>query len=195
MCELNDDGSVFNDEKYIWYQGRAIWVYAFLYNNFGKTPHWLDIAARTRDFMVKHMYAGEGSWVEKVGRDGTVLEGVGETVYGWLFAAMGLAQHYIATGDLKDLELAKEIDLGGDEGLRRSGLRRYVDTRSTRPSNAPAKGVRSQGHSMVFLGGRLPSCWAFTKTPSWRSSKSNTWTSSQPILECGLWNCQRVLAA
>ena len=33
MCELYDDGSVENDEKFIWYQGRGIWVYSYLYNN------------------------------------------------------------------------------------------------------------------------------------------------------------------
>ena len=36
ICELNDDGTVASDETFIWYQGRAIWVYAYLYNNFGK---------------------------------------------------------------------------------------------------------------------------------------------------------------
>ena len=29
FCELNDDGSVASDEKFLWYQGRGIWVYAF----------------------------------------------------------------------------------------------------------------------------------------------------------------------
>jgi mannose/cellobiose epimerase-like protein (N-acyl-D-glucosamine 2-epimerase family) len=96
-CELNDDGSIASDDKFIWYQGRAIWVYAFLHHNFGRDPHWLDVATRTRDFMVQHMYAGKGQWVEKVRRDGTVLSGVGKTIYGWLFAATGLAQYAIAT--------------------------------------------------------------------------------------------------
>lgn len=151
MCELNDDGSVFNDEKYIWYQGRALWVYAFLYNHFGKDRDWLDIAAKTRDFMVKHMYAGQGRWVEKVARDGTVLQGVGPTIYGWLFAAMGLAEYYIATGNRKDLALAKESVW--------SAVKAYDDPAYTDPSLAdymPSKvsvpGVRVQGHSMVFVG-------------------------------------------
>ena len=43
MCELNNDGSVRNDEKYIWYQGRGIWVYSYLYNNFGKNEQYLDV--------------------------------------------------------------------------------------------------------------------------------------------------------
>ena len=54
MCELNDDGSVCSDVKYILYQGRGIWVYSFLYNNFGKDPSYLGIARKSRDFMVMY---------------------------------------------------------------------------------------------------------------------------------------------
>jgi mannose/cellobiose epimerase-like protein (N-acyl-D-glucosamine 2-epimerase family) len=68
MCELNDDGSVADDQKYIWYQGRGIWVYAFLYNHLDKKQRWLDVATRSRDFILRHMYAGQGKWVEKAGQ-------------------------------------------------------------------------------------------------------------------------------
>ena len=138
MCELNDDGSVASDEKFIWYQGRALWVYAFLYNNFGKNQHWLDIATRTRDFMVRHMYAGEGKWNEKVHRDGTLLEGVGKAVYSWLFAAGGLAQYYAAAGNPKDLELAKQ----SISAAARPTMIRLIPIRtlcSTRPLKSPTK--------------------------------------------------------
>ena len=98
ICELNDEGAVASDEKFIWYQGRAIWVYAYLYNNFGNDERFLKIARRTRDFMVERMHAGDGRWHEKVRRDGTVVEGPGKNVYGALFAAAGLAEYYKATG-------------------------------------------------------------------------------------------------
>ena len=150
MCELNDDGSVSNDEKFIWYQGRAIWVYAFLYNNFGKNPGWLDIAARTRDFMVKHMYAGEGKWVEKVRRDGALLEGVGKIVYGWLFAALGLTELYVARRNPEDLELLKRSIEAAVETYDRPD---YFDEHSARYTavDLSQKGLRSQGHSMVIV--------------------------------------------
>ena len=73
ICELNDEGAVASDEKFIWYQGRSVWVYSFLYNNFGKDPRWLEIARKTRNFMVKHMHAGGGKWYEKTSRDGTLV--------------------------------------------------------------------------------------------------------------------------
>jgi N-acylglucosamine 2-epimerase len=49
MCELNDDGSVANDEKFIWYQGRAIWVYSFLYSRFGKDLKRAGVSTKRKD--------------------------------------------------------------------------------------------------------------------------------------------------
>jgi len=39
------------------------------------------------------MYAGDGRWFEVVHRDGKVINGIesGTDIYGWLFAATGLA--------------------------------------------------------------------------------------------------------
>ena len=91
MCELNDDGTVHSDEKYIWYQGRGLWVYSFLYNNFGKDPHYLKIARESRDFLVKYMFAGDGAWYESVNRYGKVIkstgQGTGKDIYGAMFSA------------------------------------------------------------------------------------------------------------
>ena len=150
MCELNDDGSVFADEKYIWYQGRDICIYSFLYNNLDKNKRWLEIARGTRDFMVKHMYAGEGKWNEKVRRDGTLVTGVGKTVYGWLFAAAGLSEYYRATGNKDDLEMAKQSIWAAVRAYDDPG---YGDEHTTQYTaiEVPKSGLRSQGHSMVIV--------------------------------------------
>jgi mannose/cellobiose epimerase-like protein (N-acyl-D-glucosamine 2-epimerase family) len=96
------------------------------------------------------MYAGEGKWVEKVHCDGTPLEGVGKTVYGWLFAAGGLAQYYMATGNCKDLELAKQ---SVSAATRAYDDPTYADTFTVKYTavEVPIHGLRSQGHSMVFV--------------------------------------------
>ncbi len=150
MCKLNEDGTVFNDEIFIWYQGRALWVYSFLYNNFGKDRRFLEIAGKIRDFMVKYMYAGKGKWNERVRRDGTVVEGVGKLVYGWLFAAMGLVEYRKAAHTQIDLNLAKESLLAAVRAYDDPG---YDDTHTVRHTelNVPNKGLRSQGHSMVIV--------------------------------------------
>src|SRR5664279_6452573 len=35
MCSLDYDGTLANTDKLMWFQGRAIWVYSFIYNHFG----------------------------------------------------------------------------------------------------------------------------------------------------------------
>ena len=150
MCELNDDGSVASDEKFIWYQGRAVWLYAYLYNNFGRDERFLKIARRIRDFMVKRMHAGGGKWNEKVRRDGTVVEGPGSNVYGGLFAAAGLAEYYKAVRNANDLELAEQSIWAAVKQYDDPG---YGDTHTTQYTAVPISesGIRSQGHSMVIV--------------------------------------------
>ncbi|MBT4485441.1 MAG: hypothetical protein HOC71_17380 [Candidatus Latescibacteria bacterium] len=149
MCELYDNGSVQNDEKYIWYQGRGVWVYSFLYNNFGKDPRWLAVAKKSRDFMVKHMHAGNGMWHEAVNRSGKVMkssgQGTSEDIYGAMFAATGLAEYYKAAGKEEDIELAKTSIL--------TSAKRYNDPDygGVRLSGYPKRGLRSQGHSFMMV--------------------------------------------
>lgn len=150
MCELNEDGSVASDEKNLWYQGRAVWVYAFLYNEFGKDPRWLEFARKTREFMLRHLYAGEGRWFEKVRRDGTLIEGVGATVYGWLYTAMGLAEYYVATGGQANLDLVKTSVRAAVHAYDNPA---YGDTHIAQYAglDLPTQGLRTQGHSMVIV--------------------------------------------
>ncbi len=150
MCELHDDGSLQNDEKYIWYQGRAIWVYSFLYNNFGKDEKYLGIALKTRDFIVKNMYTGEGRWRESVNRIGapvksTVAQGTGKDIYGAMFSAAGLIELYRAAGNREDLEIAKTsvwssvkaYEMSDYEGITVAGINE--------------KGLRTLGHSFMII--------------------------------------------
>ena len=47
MCSLDYDGTLLNTEKNLWFLGRAIWVYSFLYNHFGNNPQYLEVARKT----------------------------------------------------------------------------------------------------------------------------------------------------
>ena len=48
MCTLDHDGTRLNDDKSMWYQGRGLWVYSFLYRHFGGEEH-LQVATGARD--------------------------------------------------------------------------------------------------------------------------------------------------
>jgi len=150
MCELNDDGSIVNDEKYIWYQGRGIWAYSFLYNYFGKDKRYLEIAEKSREFLVKYMYMGEGKWRESVNRRGqpvssTVSQGSAQDIYGALFAATGLVELSKATGNEEDLSLVKTSIW--------ASVKAYDDPEydGVRVEGVNKKGLRTQGHSFIMM--------------------------------------------
>jgi mannose/cellobiose epimerase-like protein (N-acyl-D-glucosamine 2-epimerase family) len=150
MCELYDDGKVQNDEKYIWYQSRGIWVYSFLYNNLAKERKYLDMAIRTRDFIVKNMYLGDGVWRESVNRKGmpvesTVAQGTNKDIYGALFSAAGLIELYKASGNEKDLEIAKTSLWSSVQAYEKTDYEGII------VPGIDVKGLRTLGHSFMIV--------------------------------------------
>lgn len=147
ICHLEDDGTPVDGEKNLWFQGRGVWVYSFLYNNLDRNPEYLEIARQAYRFMTEKMYAGNGTWPELVDRDGTVIQEQAESIYGQLFAVNGLAEYYKATGEQRALELALETL---DAALKRYESPNYRGVNP--PGNAPGMtGLRAQGHSMVII--------------------------------------------
>jgi mannose/cellobiose epimerase-like protein (N-acyl-D-glucosamine 2-epimerase family) len=150
VCILNEDGTIAEDEVYNWFQGRALWVYSFLYNNFGRDTKYLDIARNVRDFMVKHMKADNGRWHEKVYRDGSIKVPVGPCIYGWMFPAEGLAEYYKAAGNAEDLDMALETmraSLAAYDSPSYAGSTNWGGY----PKEMPWTGMRDQGHHMMFI--------------------------------------------
>ena len=65
MCSLDYDGTLADTGKNLWFLGRAIWVYSFLYNHFGKDPEFLAVAKRTKEFVFKYALQQDGWWAEE----------------------------------------------------------------------------------------------------------------------------------
>lgn len=150
MCNLNDDGTVAEDEKFIWFQGRSLWVYAYLYNNFGQDRRWLERAVKMRDFIVTYMNAGNGRWYERMNRDGSVREGVSKSLYGWAFIAEGLQELYQARGDERDLAISRET-LKAMRDEYESPMFGGVANLGGYPETMDFTGHRAQGIHMCFL--------------------------------------------
>ncbi|MEN8229752.1 MAG: AGE family epimerase/isomerase [Bacteroidota bacterium] len=143
ICNLNEEGIPVDDQKFIWYQGRAIWVYAFLYNNFSQNPAYLEIAKKSRDFMVRKMYLGKGRWAELVSRNGNLIKGVepDSEIYGELFAANGLAEYFKISGNKEDIRLARESVL--------AAVKAYDSPYYLK--GTAYEGYRIQGHSFILI--------------------------------------------
>lgn len=142
MHGLDYDGRLVHSQKLLWFQGRAIWVYSFLYNHFGADPRHLEIARKTRDFVLRHARQADGWWAELLDREGKVLRPFRGDVYGMYFVAEGLQEYAWAAKDEESHELALAL---------MKQLHRYIENPNLEFPGAPARGARPQGLWMVNL--------------------------------------------
>ena len=69
ICALDHDGTCLEDSKNMWYQGRGLWTYSYLYQHFGGEEH-LQVARKARDFLLAHGRDQAGDWVTALDRRG-----------------------------------------------------------------------------------------------------------------------------
>ena len=100
-------GNVTDTKKYIWFQGRQLWMFSALYNQADKKQKWLDLAKQGRDFIVKHAYAGNGRWNYQLDRDGTV-EKKTISIFTDHFVLSGLTEYAVASKSDIDYKIIKE---------------------------------------------------------------------------------------
>lgn len=66
----DSDGSLIDDDKAVWIQGRATWLLSTLYSTVEKKEEWLDGAKLGLDFLDKHCFDEDGQMFFHVTRDG-----------------------------------------------------------------------------------------------------------------------------
>ena len=148
MCNIDiENRTIINTDKKTWFQGRGIWVYSFLYNNFEKKPEYLEVAKKAIDFILNLRPKGDDFWTDLHNVEGMPISGPGD-IYGDLFVAEGLAEYSKATGDKQYLNLAKEIIF---HCLERYDRPDYVYDISYAPGKPEVRGPRVLGHWMIFL--------------------------------------------
>lgn len=59
---LDRQGNVFDTDKFIWLQGREVWMFAMLYNKVEKKQEWLDCAVQGAEFLKKYGHDGKYNW-------------------------------------------------------------------------------------------------------------------------------------
>jgi len=101
------EGSLTDSDKYVWFQGRQLWMFSALHNHVEHRPEWLDLARHGRDFLVRHAYAGEGRWNYHLSREGRVKQGT-ISIFTDHFLLGGLSEYAIASGSDEDMGLIRE---------------------------------------------------------------------------------------
>lgn len=148
MCDVDiSERKLVNTIKRVWNQGRGIWVYSFLYNNFEKNPRFLEVAKNAIDFILKCKPNDDNFFDISYSREGSKISEPGD-IYGDLFVAEGLAEYAKATGDKSWLKLAKEMIF---YCLDRYDRPDYVYDISYAPGKPKIQGPRNLGHWMIFL--------------------------------------------
>ena len=100
-----EKGAPVEHSKDSYYQGRAIWVFAYAYNHFGGEARHLEAAEQGREFMLQHALRKDGSFAGVVDRRGKVISET-PNIYGDMYMILGLAELSRATGNNEDLALA-----------------------------------------------------------------------------------------
>lgn len=103
---LNRDGSVFDTDKFIWLQGREVWMFATLYNKVEKRQEWLDAAIQGAEFLKKHGHDGQLNWYFALDKEGHPLVEP-YNIFSYTFAVIAFGQLSIATGNKEYEEIAK----------------------------------------------------------------------------------------
>ena len=103
---LDRDGSVFDTDKFMWLQGREVWLFSMLCNKEGIRPEWLECARQGAEFMLRYGHDGDYNWYFALTRDGKPLVDP-YNIFSYTFATMAFAQLHKATGEERYAEATR----------------------------------------------------------------------------------------
>lgn len=104
---LDRKGNVYDTDKFIWLQGREVWMFAMLYNKVEKNPEWLKCAVQGGEFLKKYGHDGNYNWYFALTREGKPLVEP-YNIFSYTFATMAFGQLSIATGNQEYADIAKK---------------------------------------------------------------------------------------
>ena len=95
---LTRDGSVYDPRKYVWLQGRAVWMFSKLYNELEPRPEYLDAARLILDFLRRHARDPQGRYYFSLTREGRPAF-YQRKPYAAVFAMLGMLEFSKAVND------------------------------------------------------------------------------------------------
>lgn len=104
---LTREGEVYDKDKFIWLQGREVWMFAYLYCKVEKKQEWLDASIQGAEFLKKHGHDGNYDFYFALAQDGTP-QVEPYNIFSNTFAVLAFAQLAEATGNKEYEEIAKK---------------------------------------------------------------------------------------
>lgn len=96
---LNEDGSLIDSDKSVWFQGRAAWTYSTLGQAYGAEGDWTRLAGSCLSFLREHCRADDGKLYFTMTREGRPLRMRRRYAFSESFACVGSAAYAQLTGD------------------------------------------------------------------------------------------------
>src|SRR5579875_1831764 len=132
------DGSLIDDDKAVWIQGRATWLLATLYNTVEKKPEWLAGAKLGYDFLNQYCFDADGQMFFHVTRDGKPIR-KRRYFFSETFYVIAAASYAKASGDKEAAANAKRVF--GDCIAYANGEKKlppkFTDTRPSKSIGVP----------------------------------------------------------
>lgn len=98
ITSLDRDGSILQDDKSVWFQGRFTWMLATLYNTVEQKEEWLALARHGVDFINRCCFDTDGRMFFSLTREGRPLR-KRRYIFSEIFTVMALATYGVAAGD------------------------------------------------------------------------------------------------
>ncbi|MBT4498058.1 MAG: N-acylglucosamine 2-epimerase [Gemmatimonadetes bacterium] len=105
---LDRDGTVYDTKKYMWLQGREVWMFSRFYNELERKQEYLDAATLGLEFIRAHGRDPQGRLYFSLTREGRPFF-YQRKPYAAVFYMAALLEYYKATGERDCLEESKEL--------------------------------------------------------------------------------------
>lgn len=105
---LDRDGTLYDDRKYVWLNGRQVWMLSKLYNSVEKREEWIEAARLGAEFLRRHGRDPQGRVYFALQRSGAPAA-YQRKPYGAVFMMLGLLEYSKATGDTAARKEAEDL--------------------------------------------------------------------------------------
>jgi len=105
---IDRQGRPLSHHKNLWVHGRFVWLLSRLYSVLDPKKEWLELASHGMDFMLKNGFDENGRMYFTVDRDGKPVR-MRRYLFTEIFAVIGFAEYYRASGDKEALKTALKI--------------------------------------------------------------------------------------
>lgn len=104
---LDRKGDVFDTDKFIWLQGREVWLFSMIYNTIEKKQEWLECAIQGGEFLRKYGHDGNYNWYFSLTREGLPLIEP-YNIFSYTFATMAFGQLSKASGNSEYADISRK---------------------------------------------------------------------------------------